>query len=203
MAITNYRYRWRGCDDAVIRQNIDPAIASALTNAMPKAWMDVQLDPGLPGSSSQVDLDAIMLQMGWVLFAIDPQTPLRAVTEKQEFFSSLILDASTASPAFATLLTVALTTDAGFLDIESVVSGTGTVPASFRLVLDGVPLPNGGATMGIGGASAALAKRVAITPGAHVVELQWKINGVGLCEIYPQTREDGESAGLSVREVVS
>jgi hypothetical protein len=204
MAITTYRYRWRGCEFQTIKTNVDPAILITIANAMPKAWVDINLDPGLPGSAAQTDLDSAMLSMGWVPFAIDPLTPLRGVTTKQEIYTPLLIDVTTASLVFVPFLsTPIIQTDSGFLDIQANISAISTIATYFRLLLNGAPVVDGGFSIGIGVGSTSIFKRVPILAGNHIIEIEWRVIGLGSVDIQPVTNPDSQSANLFVKEVVS
>jgi hypothetical protein len=198
-----YRFRWKGCELQNIIQHVPPGTTVAIANAMAKAWVDVTLDPGAPGSPAQADLDGVMLDMGWVPFSVNPTTPLRAVTTKQSLEAVLVVDAAIAAPvAFATLLSQAITTDAGSISVDARVSGEASVAVYFQIVLDGVPMSGGGATMG--GTGAVAIKRTApIAAGAHVVEVQWRLASAGVASVRPVSAPDGESATLGVSEFVT
>jgi hypothetical protein len=101
------------------------------------------------------------------------------------------------------LLSTAITTDAGFLDIEASVSASTTVDTFFRLTLDGVAIPDGGSAIGIGSGSSAIVKRIAVTPGAHTLRLMWRLSVAGSSNVQPVTNPDSQHASLFVKEVVA
>jgi len=198
-----YRFRWKGCALQEIIQQVPPGVAVTLTNAMAKAWIDVTLDPGPPGSPAESDLNSIMLDMGWIPFSVNPTTPLRAVTTKQQILATLAADAQLIGVApFVTLLSQAVTTDVGTLNVQASISGSTTSGANFRILLDGVQVGTG-AAIGIGAGAATLIKREAVAAGAHLVELQWLIPAAGVADIAPVAQPDSQGATLFVEEVVS
>lgn len=199
-----YRFRWRGFNPRRVRQGISPTIAVALTIALPRAFVDIQLDDtGPPGSDAASDLAEIMREEGWVLAATNPQTPLRAITIKQRVTNELAADRVVAAEAFETVLSQAVTTDAAaVLNVRGNLSATSDVPANVRILIDSVPV-GGGATIPSGGGSVALNKRAVVAEGNHNVEVQMRVTAPGTARVRPQAAPDGESATLTIEEIVT
>lgn len=75
MAAVTYRFKWVGAVKSLLKQNINPAITVDFINVLPTAFTDVVVDPDVPGSDTQMDLEDVMLTIGWVLFAVNPAGP--------------------------------------------------------------------------------------------------------------------------------
>jgi hypothetical protein len=76
MAITTYRYKWLGPIASVLANQLPPSAPSTILATNPSAFVDVQLNPGDPGSPAESDLEVTMAQLGWTLVATNPTNPL-------------------------------------------------------------------------------------------------------------------------------
>ncbi len=116
----------------------------------------------------------------------------------------LAADTSTNQTTFQDLLTVNITTMGTILIVNASVSGKNTnnnILTFFRITVDGTSY--GGTqliTAGGIGSNASLMRRVSgLTPGAHVVKLQWRI-AANVCNINPVTLPDQDGARLVVMD---
>lgn len=200
------RYRSQGVSKAELQQLVAP---SAFVVARYADALDVQVDPGVPGTTDT--LDEFMLGAGYVFDSTATATPVGG-NYIQSSFAELLGDVA-APGAFADLLTVAIATAAAASRLKIVFSASiglslslGGVlsTASFRVLLDGVALRGSAASASLTGstASATLTLQVPVTAGPHVVTLQWQVIGVlAAAAIRPVTRPDLEHASLLVEEV--
>lgn len=126
----------------------------------------------------------------------------------QTLNAAVVADTTTSSTGFVDLLTINVTTLAGTkLVIRASFACANSVTGSgiyFRITTDGVS--RGGACTRYGGApgsSGALNYlETALAAGAHVIRLQWRVDG-GQGRIRPVVAVDAESCHLMVQEVVA
>lgn len=200
------RYRNQAVSNADLAQVVS---ASAIIVANYANAVDVQIDPGVPGTTDT--LDEFMLGIGYVFDAAAPATPVGGNYVKSVFVEQAA--DVTAGVAFADLLTIAITTGASKLNIAfsagiglsfTVLGVLSTV--SFRILLDAVPLRGTSASASLTGlqGTAALQLQTPVTAGPHTVTLQWKVVGVAAAaDIRPVAAPDFEHASLLVEELAA
>ena len=124
---------------------------------------------------------------------------------KQSAAAKLAADISTTSSSFITILTINITTAAGFLEIFAAAgcSGTNNVRARARVTVDGVAVSvtnDHSHTSGNGAMSLAMIGRCAVTAAAHTVVFQYATDA-GTLSVHAATDPDSEGATLLVNEV--
>lgn len=122
---------------------------------------------------------------------------------RQSAAVDLAVDSQEATGTFTPLLSLVLTTKAGFLLIFSSWAASATLAGlgSFRLVLDGVALRGSAQTLSaLATEAGALVQRVPVAAGQHTVALDWRTQVGTVLRCRPVTIPD-ESASLLVLEV--
>ncbi len=125
----------------------------------------------------------------------------------QSVFAEIAADTTTTSAAFVTLLSQAITIQAGsILLIHFTVSNshsTNNQTGYFRIQVDGVTVraaANRNGTSGEPGSCSIVLRRTGLAVGAHTVTVQWRTSG-GTIRVRPITAPDQEHASLLLEEV--
>ena len=133
------------------------------------------------------------------------QTP--SAIWQQSVEAEVTADTTTTSATFVDLLSIRLTTGAGFLLIRALGACSNTTANTnnrLRVLVDGVSI--GGSQFrarSVGIAEAfAIQKRAAVTAGSHGIKLQWA-RASGTLQCRPVTNVDAERASLLVEEVTA
>jgi len=193
-----YRYKWKGVDLSALQNQVNPSTVVTPSNPAPVPCIDITLSLG---AGDKVGLDQAMDFQGWAYDSTNPPAPPQGIVICQSLEAIVTTDQSTTSNSFADVLSQAITTSAGFLQISTSISSNAiSVGCSFRLTLDGVAISNGGAGHDVGLGGNAILKRVAISAGVHTVALQYKAGVLGTVQIRPAST-DNEHASLWVEEV--
>lgn len=194
-----HRYVWKSVNLTDLVNVLPASAVPTISGEGPQRIVDINL----VDDAAKPDLDDAMAALGWTFVESSPATTPNFLDVKQVAFAKVTVDTSTSSAIFTTLLSVAMTTGVGFIDIVMDVAVTTLVTGGFfRLVLDAVPLAGGGrATSFIGTSGAACTLRVAVGAGAHTILLEWRASALGTVQCRPVTFPDAEGASLYVAEI--
>jgi len=196
--IHTYRYKWNGVNITHVNRLLSPLFPAVFLVTGPSILVDVSAD-----DSAKADLDDAMGEQGWSFESQDPVgTGLSNSSIVRRILETRVgVDTTTTSTVFVDLLSIVLTTDAGFLEIESTVASNSITVLSFiRVALDGVSVPDSETVQLVGDSSSSILKRVAVTAGTHTVSLQWRTTILGTLQVRPVTNPQ-EHATLLIREV--
>ena len=196
--MTTYRYGWKGIDEQALKRNVDPAKTLAVQGPAPAPVVDIVIDS--PTAADKMDLDAAMLQQGWVYSSTDPPAQPKGIILRQEIGAKITTDESTTSTSFVDLITVPITTEAGVLGLIANASSLAVISLGyFRVTVDGVAVAGGAHLLGL--ANLFLGVRVPITAGSHTVKLQWRTDALGTHSISAASLPEAHFANLLVREM--
>lgn len=130
---------------------------------------------------------------------------------RQTIFKEILVDTTTTSSTFGTLLSQAITTAAGTklrITFSSATSNTKpSVTYAFRVMIDGVVQRGAGASPGSAGATQSTVFDLLVSglsAAAHTVEVQWRSDpgAANTTQCRPVTFQDTEHASLTLLEVV-
>jgi len=198
--MTTYRYNWKGLDVPAIQQSINPSLVPVVAGPAPSSVVDVTI--GSSTAEDKSDLDAAMLQQGWIYASTDPPQQPQGIVLRQEIGVKLLVDSTTNSTTFVDLITVAITTQAGVLGLVANATSLALVTLGYlRITVDGVTVQGGAHLIGL--ANNFMGLRVPIAAGAHTVKLQWRTDAGGTHQINAASAPEAEFANLLVREMSS
>lgn len=136
------------------------------------------------------------------------KTPSQIATLLQSTFVEQTTNTTTTSATFVTLLTQAITTQAGsalLIEISASVSNTSGAPnsADMQLVIDGTAARGAGSrtiAAGVPFVFPIIYKKTGLAAGAHTILLQWRVGG-GTLQCRPAATVN-EHASLMIQEVI-
>lgn len=159
--------------------------------------------------TTPVSADVLVIEDSEASYAKKKVQTLNFRRWKQSAMAEVSVDTTSTSATWADLLTLNITTNAGYLLLQASAgfscSNGSQRQMGMRLVVDGTPLR----AVSVASDQTALAKslalvhRVAVSSGAHTVKVQWIVGNGYTIRCRPVANPDSEHCVLTVQEVIA